>query len=79
MAVYGAFSAATLGMLAQSRSLQVIGGNIANINTGGYKESEVRFQTVLSDTITNQADLSGVRIKTVQNISGQGRWGGSIC
>lgn len=73
MAINGAFSAATLSMMAQSRSLKVIGGNIANINTGGYKESEVRFQTVLSETITGQSDLGGVRTKDIQNIARQGQ------
>lgn len=72
MAVYGAFSISTLGMMSQTYALNTIGQNIANVNTGGYKETDTRFQTVLSRTIQEQSDIGGVHPKDVQLISKQG-------
>jgi len=73
MAIYGAFAVSTLGMMAQSHSLQTIGVNIANINTGGYKAADTRFATVLSRTFENhQSDIGGVRPQDYQRIDSQG-------
>ena len=38
------------GISANSAALGVIGSNIANVNTGGYKSSTVSFATVLGET-----------------------------
>ena len=46
------------GISSNSVALGVIGSNIANVNTGGYKSSTVSFATVLGDT---QAQ-GGVRV-----------------
>jgi len=72
MAMYGAFSSSILGMMSQSKSLNTIGTNIANINTGGYKKTETRFETVLSRTISFNSDYGGVRPKDFQRIEQQG-------
>ncbi len=72
MAVYGAFVSSVLGMMSQSHSLNTIGSNLANINTGGYKANETRFSTVLSKSLFEQSDLGGVRPKDIQLISKQG-------
>lgn len=72
MAVYGAFASSTLGMKAQAYSLQTIGMNIANVNTGGYKATDTRFQTVLAGREFEQSDIGGTKPKDVQLISQQG-------
>lgn len=72
MSILGMFSNPTLGMMAQSKSLQTIGTNIANVNTGGYKRMEQRFDTVLSESITNQGDLGGVKTKPYYFMREQG-------
>jgi flagellar hook-basal body protein len=77
MTVYGGFAASTLGMLSQSHALDTIGNNIANINTGGFRATETRFATVLSDTVGGinslQSDLGGVRPLDINRIDQQGR------
>jgi len=77
MSLYGALSASTLAMMSQSYALNVIGQNVANITTGGYKRSEVGFETILSESITNQSDLNGAKPNTFQRISAQGQLQGT--
>ena len=72
MTVYNGFALPTLGMLAQSHALNTIGVNLANVNTGGFKSTETRFSTVLSDTLDKQSDLGGVKPKEIQRIDKQG-------
>jgi len=40
----GFYQPSVLGMESQSHALSVIGGNIANVTTGGYKRTDVHFQ-----------------------------------
>lgn len=72
MALYGAFASSMLGMMSQSRALQNIGTNIANVNTGGYKGTDTQFSTVLSRTLNNVSDIGGVRPMDISTISRQG-------
>jgi flagellar hook protein FlgE len=72
MPIYSAFAPSTLGLQTQAQSLGTISQNIANATTGGYKRTETRFQTVLSDTLQQQSDLGGVRPIDVQMIDQQG-------
>src|SRR4051812_41872786 len=48
---YGAFSAGLSGLNANSAYLGVIGNNLANINTVGFKASSVTFMDLVSQTI----------------------------
>ena len=70
----GCFQTAVCGMSGQSHALDVIGANIANVTTGGYKRTDTGFRTLLSDTIafhpgnpdaagpaSIQSDLGGMR------------------
>lgn len=50
--------AALGGMLQQQRNLELIAGNLANVNTIGYKRASVRFQDVL-DTATVVKAIEG--------------------
>ncbi len=72
MTVYNGFVSPTLGMMAQAHALNTIGVNLANVNTGGFKSTETRFSTVLSDTLDKQSDLGGVKPKDYQRIDQQG-------
>ncbi len=72
MAVYGAFATSTLAMLSQAHALGTIGNNIANLTTGGFKATDTRFSTVLSDSLFNQSDLGGVTPKDINRIDQQG-------
>ena len=58
--------------MAQAHALNTIGVNLANVNTGGFKSTETRFSTVLSDTLDKQSDLGGVRPQDYQRIDMQG-------
>jgi flagellar hook-basal body protein len=77
MPLYGALSASTLGMMSQTYALNVIGKNVANVTTGGYKRDDVNFQSVLSKNLFNQGDLGGALPNTYQRISNQGQLQGT--
>jgi flagellar hook protein FlgE len=85
MATYGFFQPSVLGMESHSQALSAISGNIANVNTGGYKRTDVHFETVLSRTfasspgtpdaggsISTQSDIGGVVPKNYARITAQG-------
>lgn len=84
MTIYGGFSIPTFGMQSQAYALDVIGNNVANVNTGGYKRTDVRFKTVLSDTYESssyeaervagnkQSDIGGTRPVDSVRIGTQG-------
>jgi flagellar hook protein FlgE len=73
MAIFAGFVTSTLGMLAQSHALNVIGANIANLTTGGYKKTDTEFKTVLSEQLLGDAGLGGTRPKDLQRIDVQGQ------
>lgn len=55
-----ALQVAAIGLDAQQRALDIIAANIANVNTSGFKRSQVRFSEVLasrSDPASLRADL----------------------
>jgi flagellar hook protein FlgE len=67
---------AVSGMDANSTSLSVIGDNIANINTVGFKESDISFGDVLSQSLDNAGTASqvgrGVEVTSVSPNFSQG-------
>ncbi|MBT3557203.1 MAG: flagellar hook-basal body complex protein, partial [Rhodospirillales bacterium] len=67
-----AFTISTLGMRAQATGLNVIGTNVSNLQTGGYKRADAHFQTMVSETMFEQSDTGGVRPKILQRNSVQG-------
>ncbi len=77
-----AFFAANTGMEAQSQALSTIAGNIANINTTGYKTNQTMFYTLLgsqpvvksnaSGLHSSRADINGVGYYDRTNILDQG-------
>jgi flagellar hook protein FlgE len=84
MTGFGLFQASVLGMQGQSRALSVIGGNVANVNTTGYKRAESQFATLFSRTyagdaasadvgpLSQQSDIGGVVTRIVARVGDQG-------
>ncbi len=52
----GSFSAGLSGLSANSTYLSVIGNNLANINTVGYKSSSVSFADLVSQTVGSTSE-----------------------
>ncbi|MEG2931636.1 MAG: flagellar hook-basal body complex protein, partial [Ruthenibacterium sp.] len=64
-----AFYAGSAGLIAQQRALDIIGNNIANVNTNGYQSQAVGFQQLLNaelyaNTPSNPTSGYGVRADT---------------
>lgn len=72
-------------MESQGQALSVIGGNIANVSTPGFKRSDATFQTLISreyasdaaaansdGPLSIQADIGGVTTTVVNRITDQG-------
>ncbi|MDV7339056.1 flagellar hook-basal body complex protein [Terasakiella sp. A23] len=72
MSLLGQFAPAVGAMMAQSKKLEVIGLNVANLNTGGYKRTETNFSTMLAQTYDHNRDIGGVRAVSRSLISQQG-------
>lgn len=66
------------GMKAFMTDLDVIGNNIANINTTGYKASRVNFQDMLSETLSPASASTSTHGGTNPNQVGLGTVAGSI-
>ncbi|MCK5165808.1 MAG: flagellar hook-basal body complex protein [Rhodospirillaceae bacterium] len=74
MSVLGGLTSSMLGMMTQSKTLDSIGLNIANVNTAGYKTHDTQFQTILSRTASGNSvsDLGGVKPVSRPNVILQG-------
>ncbi len=73
MSILGALQSGISGLSAQSSAMGAISDNIVNMNTIGYKDSNVKFSTL----VTKQASSSlyspgGVQSASRQSISSQG-------
>jgi flagellar hook protein FlgE len=61
------------GLLSNAEGINVIGNNIANVNTIGFKTGRMLFSDLLSANIGNGSQIGrGVQIQKVDNIFGQG-------
>jgi flagellar hook protein FlgE len=61
------------GLRAHEQMLDVIGNNIANVNTVGYKDSESNFSTLLASAMgSGDVSSAGVIESTSQDITQQG-------
>ena len=68
--------ASVSGLKAHQTRMDVIGNNIANVNTVGYRASRVTFQEVYSQTIKGAGapdPISGRRYKPVTGRTGYQR------
>jgi flagellar hook protein FlgE len=69
----GSFSAGLSGLTANAIALNVIGNNLANINTVGYKASTVAFEDLVSQTVAGSGQVGlGVAIGTIAPVFSQG-------
>jgi len=69
------FRTSLSGLDAASTDLSVVGNNIANASTNGFKESRAEFVDVFATTFTGVSSNtpgSGVRVATVAQQFGQG-------
>jgi len=61
------------GLLANAEGINVIGNNLANVNTVGFKSGRMLFSDLLSANIGNSSQIGrGTQIQKVDNIFGQG-------
>lgn len=76
MSVTSSMYAAASGISAMSKALQVIGNNIANVGTIGFKGSRAEFADLLSQSINTSSGRNqlgrGVRLDSVQTLFNQG-------
>lgn len=73
MALNSFFSTSILGMRSQALALEIVGTNVANIQSGGYRRGDTNFATVLSKNIGGSLDNNGTLPNFYQRISEQGQ------
>ncbi|MDD2736629.1 MAG: flagellar hook-basal body complex protein [Desulfuromonadaceae bacterium] len=73
MSVTSAMFTGVSGLLANAEGINVIGNNLANVNTVGFKSGRMLFSDMLSANIGNDSQIGrGTQIQKVDNIFGQG-------
>jgi flagellar hook protein FlgE len=61
------------GLLANAEGINVIGNNLANVNTIGFKSGRMLFSDMLSVNTVNSSQIGrGTQIQKVDNVFGQG-------
>ncbi|MDD4978854.1 MAG: flagellar hook protein FlgE [Gallionella sp.] len=61
------------GLNASAKNLDVIGNNVANANTVGFKQSQAQFADVYASTLVGNAQIgTGVKVAAVAQQFGQG-------
>ena len=69
----GSFSAGLSGLTANAIALNVIGNNLANINTVGYKASTVGFEDLVSQSVGGAGQVGlGVTAGNIASVFSQG-------
>lgn len=73
MSITSAMFTGISGLNANGEAISVLGNNIANTNTIGFKNARMLFSDVLSSSIGSNSQIGrGVQIQTVQNNFSQG-------
>lgn len=72
MGLFNTMNTAVSGMTAQATSLSMIGDNIANANTAGYKEASAQFGTLLGLDSPTTYSSGGVQTSVRYAITDQG-------
>jgi flagellar hook protein FlgE len=73
MSITSAMYTGVSGLLANAEGINVIGNNLANVNTVGFKDSRMLFSDALSTSIGNNSQIGhGVKIQAVDNVFSQG-------
>ncbi len=73
MSLYGALFSGVSGLQSQSSSMGAIADNVTNVNTVGYKRTEVQFQTLVTKQVSlTKYAAGGVQSKPLAGIDVQG-------
>ncbi len=73
MSILTAMSTGVSGLAAESEALGVIGNNLANSNTVGFKQSRAVFDNVLGAAVGTEGGVGqGVRMATAQQVFSEG-------
>ena len=73
MSVTSALYTGVSGLLNNGEAMNVIGNNIANVNTVGFKQGRTLFSDLLSQNVGNNSQIGkGVQLQAVQNVFVQG-------
>jgi flagellar hook protein FlgE len=72
MSVTSAMQTGVSGLMTNGEAISVIGNNLANVNTIGFKEGRTLFSDMLSTNINRGQIGRGSQIQAVQNMFGQG-------
>ena len=73
MSVTSAMFTGVSGLLSNAEGINVIGNNLANVNTVGFKSGRMLFSDMLSSDIGNNSQIGrGTMIQKVDNVFGQG-------
>lgn len=73
MSITSAMFTGVSGLLSNAEGINVIGNNLANVNTVGFKSGRMLFSDLLSANIGNDSQIGrGTQIQKVENIFGQG-------
>lgn len=72
MSLRNAMNSGVSGLTAESRALGVVGDNVANVNTIGFKQSRAIFEDVLGGALGRDGSGAGVRLARTQQIFAQG-------
>jgi len=72
MSITSAMFTGVSGLLANAEGINVIGNNLANVNTVGFKSGRMLFSDMLSTNIGNNSQIGrGTQIQKVDNIFAQ--------
>lgn len=78
MSIFGAMRSGVTGLAAQSQSLGMIGDNIANVNTVGFKAIRPRFSTLVTQAGSQSLHSpGGVQSRVAREVDAQGLLQGS--
>jgi len=73
MSLYGALYSSVSALSSESSAMGAISDNISNINTAGYKDTSVNFQTLVTKQVSlTEYSPGGVQSKPRANINSQG-------
>jgi len=73
MSLFGALSSGVSGLSAQSSALGAIGDNVANVNTTGYKSTDIQFKTLVTKQVsTSKYSPGGVQAAPKTGVDVQG-------
>lgn len=75
MGITSAMFTGVSGLLANADAINVIGNNLSNVNTVGYKDSRTLFSDMLSLNVGNNSQIgTGVKVQKIDNLFSAGSY-----